>query len=303
MIPGTPPSDPAKLANWKPAEVHHVNEMTIERFTADRLVVLEDDPQMVFNRHLPPGRLKNIYRRKQTGDFGPMLGLGPVLFAPGAGRYAGQYAFSQSKLPTMEMSVSSGSSGTAQLELATDGTATLCAGFQVSSHFSASSYAPGGKRNNRESRKNLFGFGGRWVTLRGTAAVRFDRMVWNTCDLSSPTAVPQLQPPHELVCTGIRKNNALPVDAIACRLDKNLSQLNDLALNPADSYRAGPYNLQTEPMGHIATDPGVPWLVLGTGTGVKIVSEDGRSEGSPEVRITPSDVQLKEADYKTVPVK
>lgn len=303
MIPGTPPSEPAKLANWKPAEVHHVNEMTIERFTADRLVVLEDDPQMVFNRHLPPGRLKNIYRRKQTGDFGPMLGLGPVLFAPGAGRYAGQYAFSQSKLPTMEMSVSSGSSGAARLDLNTDGTATLCVGIQVSSHFSASQYAPGGERSNRESRKTLFGFGGRWTTARGTAVVRFDTMVWNTCDLASPTAVPQLQPPRELVCTGIRKNDALPADALACRLDKTLGQLNDLALNPADSYRAGPFNLQTEPMGHISTDPGVPWLVLGTGTGVKIVSEDGRSEGSPEVRITPSEVRLNEADYKTVPVR
>ncbi len=289
--------------NWKPAEVHHVNEMTIERFTADRLVVLEDDPQMVFNRHLPPGRVKNTYRRKQTGDFGPILGLGPVLFAPGAGRYVAQYSFSQSKLPTMEISVSSGSSGAARLALNPDGSATLCVGIQVSSHFSASQYAPGGERNNRESRKTLFAFGGRWVTLRGTAAVRFDTMVWNTCDLSSPTAVPQLQPPRELVCTGIRKNNALPVDAIACRLDKNLSQLNDLALNPADSHRAGPYNLQIEPMGHIATGPGVPWLVLGTGGGLQILSEDSRDAGSPVVKITAADVRLNEADYKTVPVR
>ena len=302
MVSAPAPEDPAKLKDWRPAEVRHVNELRIVSLTTDRLVVEEDDPHMVFGNHLPPGKIRNTYRRKLEGDFGPLLGARQVRFVPAAGRFAAKYSFSQHKLPTMEMSVNSGSSGTAVLELNTDGSARLCAGVQVHSSFSASRYAPGGERSSSDTRKTLIAAGGRWVTLRGTAAVRFDKMVWNTCDLAAPSAYPLAQP-TEMTCTGLHKNDALPVDALACRLDARLSQLHDLAFNPADSYRAGPYNLQTEPMGHIRTEPGLPWLILGAEPGLRIDAEDARDSGSPVVKLTGARVVMNEKDYIKEPVR
>ncbi len=299
MVSKEPPSDPVLLQAWRPGTVSHVNELSIRELTADRLVVLEDDPQEVFGNHLPPkGKVRNTYRRKVAGDFGPLLGARITRFTPGDGRFAAAVAYSQNKLPTMEMSTTAGIKGTVVLTLGTGGDATLCVGVRESATFTASEYAPGGARRDARDTRRLLAWSGRWTTVAAGLALTLDRAVWNTCDLSSPESRAYPIPPVTIACAGLRANDRLPVDALACRLDGPLRQLDPLALNTADSHRAGPYTFQFEPMGRIHVEPGVPRLVLGAAGGLRIISGDDREASSPQVSFTREDVKLVEKDYE-----
>jgi len=298
MVSSPPPTDPAKLAAWRPGEVRHVNVLTMLRWSPGRLVVLEDDPQEVFGHHLPPkGKVRNTYRRKVAGDFGPMLGARLARFTPGAGRFAAAVAYSRHKLPTMEISTAEGVSGAIVLTLGTGGEATLCVGLRETSTFSASEYAPGGARRDARDIRRLQAWSGRWTAGDDGLDLTFDSAVWNTCDFASPESRAHAVTPFTVACAGLRANDRLPVDALACRLDGPLRQLDPLALNPADSHRAGPYTFQLEPMGHLRVEPGVPWLVLGADRGLRIVSADDRDAGSPRVTFTREDVQMLENEY------
>jgi len=299
MVSKEPPSDPALLQAWRPGQVAHVNELVIEVRTADRMVVLEDDPQEVFGNHLPPGgKVRNTYRRKVPGDFGPLLGTRITRFTPGAGRFAAAVAYSQHKLPTMELTSDQGIAGTVVLTLGTGGDATLCVGVRETATFSASQYAPGGARRDSRDTRRLQAWSGRWTSAVDGLALTLDRAVWNSCDLTAPEARAYAVTPVTVACAGLRANDRLPVDTLACRLETPLAQLHHLALNPADSHRAGPYNFQFEPMGHIRVEPGVPWMVLGAGGGLRIVSADDRDAGSPKVTFTREDVRMVEKDYE-----
>jgi hypothetical protein len=303
MVSKPPPADPAKLAAWRPAEVRHVNVLTLQRLSGDRLVVLEDDPQEVFGNHLPPkGRVRNTYRRKVAGDFGPMLGARRFRHAPGAGRFAAAFEYSRHKLPTMEITSDEGIVGAAMLTLNADGSATLCVGMRETSTFSASQYAPGGARRDARDVRRLLAWSGRWTSGAGGqpdggVTLTLERAVWNTCDFTSPESRAYPIPPVTVACAGLRANDRLPVDVLACRLDGPLRQLEPLALNPADSHRAGPYTFQLEPMGHLRVEPGVPWLLLGAAGGLRIASTDDRDAGSPKVTFTREDVRLPENEY------
>lgn len=309
MVSKPPPTDPAKLAAWRPEEVSHVNVLTLLRSPEDRLVVLEDDPQEVFGNHLPPrGKVRNTYRRKIAGDFGPLFGARITRFTPGAGRFAVAFAYTRHKLPTMEITSTEGIGGSAVLNLESDGQATLCVGMRETSTFTASEYAPGGARRDARDVRRLLAWSGRWATGArdlpdGGVSLTFDRAVWNTCDFSAPESRAYPIPAFTVVCAGLRANDRLPVDALACRLDGPLRQLDPLALNPADAHRAGPYTLQLEPMGHLRVEPGVPWLLLGSAGGLRVVSADDRDAGSPKVTFTREAVQMVEKNYSMDPVR
>ncbi len=90
----------------------------------------------------------------------------------------------------------------------------------------------------------------------------------------------------------------MPVRVLACQLEPWFG-FDELAINPADSPRAGPYTLQTDPVTREPTDPGKAWLLLGGPPGLAIDSHD-RGE-TPEVEFTARAVELDEGDYLVAP--
>ena len=61
---------------------------------------------------------------------------------------------------------------------------------------------------------------------------------------------------------------------------------------------SGPYTLQSDSMGHIASPPGRPWLLLGAEPGLEVRSEDGRRDLSPQVSFTAQKITLVERMFK-----
>jgi len=51
-------------------------------------------------------------------------------------------------------------------------------------------------------------------------------------------------------------------------------------------------------MGHIASPPGRPWLLLGAEPGLEVRSEDGRRDLSPQVSFTAQKITLVERMFK-----
>lgn len=92
----------------------------------------------------------------------------------------------------------------------------------------------------------------------------------------------------------------LPRPALACRIVESISQFHELALNPADTERSGPFGMQSDPMGHIMTDQGRPWLILGA-PGLQVSSKDGSRDMSPTVTFTDAEVTIVEREFVPPP--
>ena len=272
-------------------------EVEVVSVEAERLITIEAVPE-IYLRGGDPQQAKITYRRVSERELGPMLGTTLEQHAPGAGRYVAAYAYSMDKLPTMEITIDKSIQGTATLELREDGQAQACLGAVIGSGSSISKYASDDGRHHRErdERRWLLGFSGRWVVEGEETVIRAEHRWWNSCAAPAEPGLGQF----ELRCTGIAANDALPRDAIACRIE-GAHELEALALNPADTERSGPYTLQSDPMGHISTDQGRPWLVLGAAPGLKVVSEDGRRMETPEVRFEAAEVELDERRYQREP--
>ena len=269
----------------------------IERVDEERLVLLELTPE-VYQRDGPPRKVRNTYRRVSEAELGPMLGKRIVTSGPGAGSYAASYEYRMSKYPTMEITVGRDIGGRARLELRPDGTVAGCVGVKTEHRFSRSKYAsPDGKHHSRDDHDYwLVGFEGEWKARKQDALVRISKYWRDTCDRSEGRG--EIMGPIEMECVAIAANEKLPVDTLACKLIKSHSLLQEIALNPADSERAGPYTLQVEPRGRIRPDTGDPWWLLGAEPGLEIESEDERRAISPVVTFERGEIDFVESRYK-----
>jgi hypothetical protein len=274
---------------WREGEALRFDDASIalERLDAERLVLVEDLTEM-YRRGGPKRRLRNTYRRISESELGPMLGTRVILSAPVAGSYAGHYDYSMSKLPTMEISIERRIEGQANLTLAADGSAEACFGLKVRKSYDESKYSTrdGKHRRDDEERSVLLGVRGSWAVEEGRGTISADRFWRDACPTDEREA--DVMAPLELECQAIAANRRLPVRTLACLLVSGTSELHDIALNPADTERSGPYTLQSDPMGRIPTDQGRPWILFGAGDGLSIESRDGRREATPTLTFSAS---------------
>ncbi|HUT78729.1 MAG TPA: hypothetical protein VM285_13625 [Polyangia bacterium] len=277
-------------------ELDETARVGVERVDADTLVLVEDLPG-IYAGEGPPRKVRNTYRRVSESELGPMLGEPLKTSAPVAGLYAGAYEYGMSKYPTMEITITHSVRGRARLELAADGTAAGCFGVASVEHFSESEYSSRDGKSHRERReeRSLFAARGRWAVVDGRGLVKLDRFWRETCDTSAGEG--DVMGPLELECTAIEPTDRLPVPTLGCLLARYHGHLDALAVNPADTERAGPYVMQLEPMGHISPDPGRPWLFLGAAPGLEVKSEDDRSARTPRVTFNAAEVDFDEGDY------
>lgn len=229
------------------------------------------------------------------GDFGPMVGKSVTVVAPTAGLFTASYAYSQTTFITTERSVSTSITGDARLELKPDGTASACFGKRAKNRSSVGKYAsPDGKYHHDERQDlNLLGARGSWKLDGGVARIVFDRVRYGSCDATEPGG-----PPLEVTCVAIEKNERLPVRVLACQLAPWLG-FDDLALDPTDSPRAGPFAMQTDPRAHSRPDPSKAWLLLGSAPGLAVRSRAFKS--APEVTFTAESGGLVEGNYRPAP--
>jgi hypothetical protein len=265
------------------------------RVDAEQLQLIEDLPE-IYRREGPPRKVKITYRRVSESEFGPMLGKSPITAPPKPGRFAAAYQYTMSKLPTMEITIDHDIDGRARIELAADGSATGCLGMASHERSSMSKYATddGQHHSNSQDSYLLLGFRGTWSIVEGEAIVVAEQTWRDSCeDKQDPyTKLGRL----ELACRAIAANEILARGALACRIVEGLSQLHEIAINPADTERSGPYTLQHDPMGHISTDMGRPWLILGE-PGLRVVAKDDRSDMTPTVAFEVETVEFVERNY------
>jgi hypothetical protein len=278
----------------KPGEVAQIE---VERVDERSLVLIEDLPE-IYLRDGPPRKVRNTYRRVSESELGPMLGAKVVTSAPKAGSYAAAYRYGMNKYPTMEINISKSINGSARLELKPDGSVEGCVGVVAGRRFSESKYSsPDGKHHSRDEDEYwLAGFRGTWEKREDRALVRIGRFWRDACDTSRGEG--DSMGPIELECRTIAPNERLPVATLACRVEKSLRLLEEIAINPADTERSGPYTLQVEPRGHTSPDTGRPWWLFGAAPGLKIESEDDRHADQPVVTFTKGEVSIVEARYK-----
>jgi hypothetical protein len=268
----------------------------LEEVDEQTLVLVEDLPE-IYLRDGPPRRVRNTYRRLSESELGPMLGQDIDTSTPTAGAYSASYDFAMNKLPTMEITIDRHILGAAKLVLADDGTVEGCFGVANERAFSESKYSSrdGKHHSTREVDRHLFGVRGEWNASGADVLVTATRFWKDSCATSVGDG--DIRGPVELHCTAIASNDALPVATLACRVAKGDWLLNDIAINPADTERAGPYTLQEEPMGRVSTDAGRPWLMLGSAPGLHVKSEDGRRTHTPEVSFRSTSLDFVEATY------
>ncbi len=227
------------------------------------------------------------------GGFGPMLGT-VALQAPLPRRYSATYDFRLSKLPTREISVTRSVDGHAIIELGKDGVATACFAIHSQRDRSESKYSSSDGKHHREDNDErlLLGGKGHWLATGDMVQLTLDTTWANSC--TEPTTLSSLGP-VQLGCVGIAKNKKLPVELLACQLKQN-SVLDLIAINPADSPRAGPFRFQSVPR-HVGVDEGKAWLLLGMAPGVLVTSKDFRRQTSPEVRFESAAVSINESFF------
>ena len=221
--------------------------------------------------------------------FGAIVGSPQVTHLPDPGRYAGAYKYSQHIYHTMERDTFSSVSGHAILTLNDDGTVIGCVGRLSGEVHSVSKYASDDGEHHRDERGDhtLWAIAGRWDPQRGAAHVTIDRMSAGTCDArdSHPISL-------ELVCIGLDANAQLPVNALACRVDKGI-WLDDLAMLVDKDFPAEPHAFRDD-------DPKLgpaPWLLLGAHPGLEI-SADRRDTAPFSVSLTRTKVELVEWNYQ-----
>lgn len=269
----------------------------IEEVGEERLVLVEDLPD-VYLRDGPPRRVRNTYRRVSESRFGPMLGKKVKVSPPGPGEYSGAYRYHMSKYPTMEIHISKSISGEIRLELGAGEGVKGCIGARTGNHFSESRYSSDdGKHHARERDDRwLSGFSGKWGRRGEAATIELTTFWRDTCDTLEGEG--DSMGPVRLECVAIEPNEKLPVRTLACRVDQGLRLLEELAINPADSERAGPYTLQIEPRGITNVDVGKPWVLLGATPGLHVESHDDRETGGfPRVTFAAEAVTLDERRY------
>lgn len=268
----------------------------VEKVDESTLVLVEDLPE-IYLRDGPPRRVRNTYRRVSESELGPMLGQPITVSTPVTGTYTAAYSFAMNKLPTMEITIDRRITGAATLVLGADGTAHACFGVAQKRAFSESKYSSeDGKHHSRGDEDfYLAGMRGTWSTDGDDALVTMDRLWRSSCNTDAGEG--DAMAPNELHCTAIAANDTLPVPTLACRIESGQSMLNEIAINPADTERAGPYTMQSEPRGHISTDPGRPWLFLGAAPGLHIHSRDGRRDGKPTVSFRAEEVTFDEKRF------
>ncbi len=264
----------------------------------ERLVLVEDLSQ-AYLRDGPSRRIRVTYRRLRESEFGPMLGKEVERRVPKAGVYSASYSYRMSKLPTMETTVDRSINGGGRLELAEGGRARGCFGIRVERSSSRSKYASsdGKHHQSEDENRSLLAFEGTWKVEHDQVQVIADKVWRGSCAAETGW---QFDVPLEFECTVIAANERLPVETLACRLVQGASQLQDLALNPADTERSGPFTLQSDPSSHITTDRGRPWIFLGAGTGLHLQSEDGRRDRSPQLSfVAPAEEFVEERYVKS----
>ncbi|MBN2498965.1 MAG: hypothetical protein JXR96_30530 [Deltaproteobacteria bacterium] len=283
-----------EMAEYAPPPL--LRKVRVAELGADRLVLEEPQPEVYGT---PPRVVRNTFRRVRPGDFGPMLGAAVATTAVTAGEYAAAFQYETTKYPTMEIYVSHGVVGRARLVLAAGGAVSGCLAASVGQHSSTSKYASPDGEHHSASHENrwLMGVRGSWRALPdGGAAVTLDELYQGGCDVSgAPDAA---SAPIELACQALRPTERLPVTTLACRLVEAPHWMRELALNPADTVRAGPYTMQSDPMGRIEAPLGRPWLLLGAAPGLQVRSIDGRDDMSPRVSFEAGEVTIEEHRFR-----
>ncbi|MBW2279072.1 MAG: lipocalin family protein [Deltaproteobacteria bacterium] len=247
----------------------------VERVDGESLVLIEDLPE-IYLRDGPPRRVRNTYRRVSENELGPMLGKKVVTSAPVAGSYAASYEYRMDKFPTMEINVSRKISGRARLELKADGSVDGCIGVAGDRHFSESKYSSrDGKHHTRDEDDYwLAGVQGKWEPKKDKALLRISRYWRDSCDTSNGEG--EIMGALELECVAL---------------------IDEIAINPADTERSGPFTLQVEPRGHISPDTGRPWLLLGAAPGLKVESVDDRHADNPVVTFSKGEIDFVQRRY------
>jgi hypothetical protein len=256
----------------------------VESVDENTLVLIEDLPTLYLQGG-SPRKMRNTYRRISESELGPMLGARVETSVPAAGTYAASYAYVMDKLPTMEIVISRQVTGHAAFELTQDGQAQACFSALERRRDAQSKYAsPDGQHHSNEDQTHhVVGMSGTWRADATIVRVTADRSWTEGC---TPPVGASTIGPVELECVSIAPNERLPAAALACRIVQGPTMLLDLAINPADTERAGPYTMQVEPRGRLLTDQGRPWLLLGSDTGLHVASRDGRRDRSPVVTFT-----------------
>jgi len=251
--------------------------------TSRELVLVEAVPPILRRRPSSAARSRNTFRRVDEAELGPLLGSSVETAAPTAGRYAARYGFGSAQYPTTEIYIQHDIRGAAIVDLAADGTATACLAVHAHRSTSISHYASPDREDHRseDDQRLLLGARGTWVVDGDAARVVLDHTTRAGCAVpgnGDPGA-----PPVVLTCRAVAPTDRIPLAAVACRLDAAPHGADAIAINPADSPRAGPYTLQSGPAQHFDYGLGTPWLLLGPAPGLEVTSHDGRGRGGPQV--------------------
>ncbi|MCK5798801.1 MAG: hypothetical protein KAI47_16525 [Deltaproteobacteria bacterium] len=279
------------LAPYAPPPL--VRRARIVKLTAARLILEEPQPKVYGGR-----MVRETFRRVSQAPFGPLLGAKTVQLPLKAGQYAAVYHFSLSKYPTQEIHITRTITGGARLTLGKDGAVSGCLAARVQRYASRSKYASPDRRQHvhRTDERHLVGIKGRWRPGDKAATIASNSTSRNTCSVDDKSPH---HDPIELSCVAIRSNERLPVVTLACRLIKGCPWLREIAINPADTFRAGPYTMQNPPMNHFVVKRGEPWLLLGASPGLAIRSHDQRQARAPDVRFEAKQVSFVERDFRS----
>lgn len=228
---------------------------------------------------------------EQRLELGPALGGSALIHAPPPGRYAVAVSFSQHRFVTMEHTINQAIEGSAVIELGGTGSATACFAARDSSVSDISHYqARDGQDHHYESDdNNMLGARGTWAIIPGTNEIelRLDHIGYRACEVGDE--VPVSAAPIVLRCLGFGSTSKIPSAGLLCRPDKDQRLAATLSLVLGDKARSWALRddlaMREPPTG----DEVVPWLLLGTGDGLRLRGSDDRSGLTLEVELAKID--------------
>jgi len=231
--------------------------------------------------------------------FGPLIGRTFAVAQPTAGQYKGSGEFRQNKLVTRERTSNKSVTSRSVIDLQEDGTLTACFAGKKGNRSHVSRYeSPDGKdRQYDRSNRWLLGARGTWSVVNGQARLALTEVRQGTCTPDVPQTGFAL--PFELTCALLVTPGALPDRIMTCRLDKEPGWLAPAGLDLGESDAVGPWTFRFDPRKSI--DPkkvNGPWLLLGPGSGLHVVSTDGRRDPGPTLTLSEGAKELVENDWQ-----
>lgn len=218
--------------------------------------------------------------RRLTTDFDPAI-VGTLAPRPVvAGDYAMALDLTFASFVTMELHISSHTTGEIQLRLATDGTATACVAVRAIDGASGDyTYQPADKRTpyRETDTATVRALTGKWKPSGNLAAIQFTGVAYRTCDPGK--AVASTQPVLAFDCVATSATTTLPAGSLACVLPDQAFELGMPYAKPATGSRPA----HDRPRGRD--------LVLAPG-GLHVKVEQREREQTPRFTLAPGAVMI-----------